>query len=324
MRRIIMFAAAAFAWSAGAQTTTMQVPQGSGNYATIGQIECLEEESSGRYCAATWECADGSSGELWRDMENHNGRRTIVPDHPIANRRDCTVRVDGKAAVQWFHGFRPQGRDGSVVGIANAVDALRPVQERPETNTMVGDSGGSLAEYILDKHNTSLREMAEDDCGDGETARVRRICIDQYPLNHASLVAAMGARATPWLRCAVDHFDEFCNTLYFTHSADSGSACNSHESARYLLGMIGRQHICGNEGRETTILCAPNWEILTYMGGLARYALAEGPDEGLHSERQDGFDHCWELAEEELERQGVEVGTTTRGGISAIYFPEEE
>ena len=50
MKSTIIIAAlaalAAFAWSAGAQTTTMQVPQGSGNYPTIGQIECLEEEGN--------------------------------------------------------------------------------------------------------------------------------------------------------------------------------------------------------------------------------------------------------------------------------------
>ena len=49
-----------------AQTTTIEVPQGTGVFPTIGQIKCLEELGSGRFCAATYEnyCRyrrDGSS-----------------------------------------------------------------------------------------------------------------------------------------------------------------------------------------------------------------------------------------------------------------------
>ena len=165
MNRIIVLAATAFALQASAQTTTMQVPQGSADYPTIGQIECLEEESSGRYCAATWECGDGSSGTLWRDMEDHNGQRSVVPDHPIANRRDCVVEVDGKASAQWFRGFRPQGRDGSIVGLANATDALRPVQEAPEiTGTMDDAPSGSMLAFILERHDTTIQEVVELAC----------------------------------------------------------------------------------------------------------------------------------------------------------------
>lgn len=315
MRRIIMLTAAAtLAWQASAQTTTMQVPQGSDNYATIGQIECLEDEGSGRYCAATWECADGTSGDLWRDMENQNGRRTIVSDHPIANRRDCTVEVDGKAAAQWFHGFRPQGRDGSVVGLANAMDALRPVYKAPETTAMVGDSGGSLAAYILNKTDTTLRKIAEDHCGERETARQRRICIDQYPIP-GQLVTAMTVRATPWLRCVADHFDSI-------------REYDGHERARYLLGMIPERtgnYRCGHEGWEERILCAPDWAYLTGMHYLARFALA-GESRGIDwrgDERVDGLEDCWALAEEELESHGLEV-EASRHGLGEIYFPEED
>ena len=315
MRRTMMLAAAAtLAWQAGAQTTTMEVPQGSGNYATIGQIECLEEEGSGRYCAATWECADGTSGDLWRDMENHDGRRTIVPDHPIANRRGCTVEVDGKAAAQWFHGFRPAGRDGNVVGLANAVDASRPVYKAPETTAMFGDSGGSLAAYILDKTNTTLREVAEEHCSERETARQRRICIDQYPIP-GQLVAAMTARATPWLRCAVDHFD-------------GGFGYEGNARARYLLGMIPRRtgnYRCGHEGLEGRILCAPDWTHLVHMHYLARFAHADEP-RGIDDRADDrvaGLKDCWELAEEELESHGLEV-EASRSGFGEIYFPEED
>ncbi len=126
----LALAAAAFTWQASAETTTMQVPQGSGTFPTIGQVECLEEVGSGRYCAATYECGDGSSGDLWGDMANHNGRRSIGADSPVSNQLDCTVEIDGKAAVQWFHGHRPTGRDGNVVGLSPVVSAEPPTIRR--------------------------------------------------------------------------------------------------------------------------------------------------------------------------------------------------
>lgn len=122
--------AAALTWQASAETTTMQVPQGSGTFPTIGQVECLEEEGSGRYCAATYECGNGSSGDLWGDMANHNGRRPIGADSPVSNQLDCTVEIDGKAAVQWFHGHRPTGRDGNVVGLSPVISAEPPTITR--------------------------------------------------------------------------------------------------------------------------------------------------------------------------------------------------
>ena len=72
-----------------AQETTMQVPQGSPVFPTIGQVDCLEEASSGRLCAASFECADGSMGELWPDMGNPDGRRTTSADHDVAIKRGC-------------------------------------------------------------------------------------------------------------------------------------------------------------------------------------------------------------------------------------------
>lgn len=60
--------------SALAEETAIEVPQGTGQFPTIGQVACLEE-SGGSLCAATYECADGATGELWGDMETHDGGR---------------------------------------------------------------------------------------------------------------------------------------------------------------------------------------------------------------------------------------------------------
>ncbi len=78
-------------------------------FPTIGQVDCLEEMGSGRFCAATYECAD-ESGDLWGDLANHDGRRAIGVESPVARERDCTITVDGKAVIRWFVGFSPDGR----------------------------------------------------------------------------------------------------------------------------------------------------------------------------------------------------------------------
>ena len=97
---------------AGANETVIEVPQGSGVFPTVGQVDCLEEMGSGRFCAATYECAD-ESGELWGDLVNYDGRRAIGLDSPVARERDCTITVDGKAAVRWFVGSRRTAGTGN-------------------------------------------------------------------------------------------------------------------------------------------------------------------------------------------------------------------
>lgn len=239
-RKSILLAAACLAWQANAQTTTMQVPQGSGNYPTMGQIDCLEQEGSGRYCSATWRCADGSSGYLWDNMANHNGRRAIVADHPVANRLACVVEVDGKAAARWFHGYRPEGRDGGIVGMANAVGALRPVQAPPERTVVVGEQG-SMLEFILERNDTTLRDIAERLV---EDYRERGYCLVDGDLD--SCLNRVGGpassvgfgelmfrwhskRATAWRQCMVEVLEEdFCSVW----NRDGGnlflsSACKS-------------------------------------------------------------------------------------------------
>ena len=162
MSKLLLILLVASAWLGYAQPTTIEVPQGSGVFPTIGQVNCLEEIGSGRLCAATYECSSGDAGALWGDLANHNGRRAIGATSPVATQRDCVVTVDGKAAVRWFSGYRPDGRTGEVVGLTASAEALRPVQrvQRP-----VGEDGGSLLVYILERHDTTLPELLEVECG---------------------------------------------------------------------------------------------------------------------------------------------------------------
>lgn len=190
---VAALALAAFAWPGYAQETIIEVPQGSGVLPTIGQVNCLEELGSGRYCAATYECSGGVSGELWGDLANHDGRRAIDAASPVANGRDCVVTVDGKAAVRWLTGYRPAGRTGELVGLTTSAAALRPVQRivRP-----AGESH-SVLEYLLELYpNDTLRETIEAVCEEGYPH-----CIDH------NLVAALtlhSYRLGPATKCVAD------------------------------------------------------------------------------------------------------------------------
>lgn len=111
-RTFVAIAVSSFAAASLAEATTITVPQGSGVFPTIGQVNCLEE-AGGTYCAATYECAGGEeSGELWGDMANHNGRRPLSVESPVARARECVIFVDGTAEATWFTAHTPAGRDG--------------------------------------------------------------------------------------------------------------------------------------------------------------------------------------------------------------------
>ena len=153
-----------FAWPAYAQTTTIEVPQGSGVFPTIGQVNCLEDAGSGRYCAATYECSGGASGELWGDLANHDGRRAIGATSPVANGRDCVITVDGRAAVRWLTGYRPGGRAGELVGLTASADALRPVQRVERSGA---ENSGSLLDYLLERYDVTLVELVDMVCVQG-------------------------------------------------------------------------------------------------------------------------------------------------------------
>ena len=169
----VLVAAAAFA-----QETTIKVPQGSGVLPTIGQVNCLEELGTGRLCAATYQCSEGS-GRLWGDLANHDGRRAINQDSPVARGRDCTITVDGRAEVRWLTAYAPRGRDSELAGLTTSASALRPVVRGGSTSTVTGEDGGSLLAYILQRHNTTLADIADLVCADYVAGSGRRVsCVD--------------------------------------------------------------------------------------------------------------------------------------------------
>ena len=170
--------------SAFGQETTIQVPQGSGVFPTVGQVNCLEELGTGRLCAATYDCS-GDSGRLWGDLANHNGRRAIGKDSPVARGRDCTITIDGRAAVRWLTAYSPGGRTGELVGLTTSEDALRPVVRGGSTGT--GGGGQPLLDWILNRYNMTITEYTERQCdhlvpGSG----AHQACISGHLINAMS------------------------------------------------------------------------------------------------------------------------------------------
>ena len=172
---VAMLAVALAALPAFAQETTIKVPQGSGVFPTVGQVNCLEELGTGRLCAATYQCSEGS-GRLWGDLANHDGRRAINQDSPVARGRDCTITVDGRAEVRWLTAYAPRGRDSELAGLTTSASALRPVVSIGSTD-YAGEDGGSLLAYILQRHNTTLADIADLVCPDlGRGTQSQRRC----------------------------------------------------------------------------------------------------------------------------------------------------
>lgn len=176
MNKLLPTPLIAFAWLGYAQTTTIEVPQGSGVLPTVGQVNCLEELGSGRLCAATYECSE-SSGRLWGDLANHDGRRAIGKDSPVARGRNCTITVDGRAAVRWLTAYSPGGRTGELVGLTDSAEALRPVVRGGSTGST--GEGRSLLEYVLERYDTSLAELTDAGCRHIDQGHVsHRHCVE--------------------------------------------------------------------------------------------------------------------------------------------------
>ena len=62
--RTIAAIGALLSGTAFANEIIIEVPQGSGVFSTVGQVDCIEEVGSGRWCAATYQCVD-DSGDMW-------------------------------------------------------------------------------------------------------------------------------------------------------------------------------------------------------------------------------------------------------------------
>ena len=239
MSKLLLVPLMAFAWLGYAQTTTIDVPQGSGVFPTIGQVNCLEESGSGRYCAATYECSGGVSGELWGDLANHDGRRAIGATSPVANGRDCVITVDGRAAVRWLTGYRPGGRAGELVGLTTSEDALRPVQR---VERQGGEGGARLIYWLFDTYTdiadlpNSWQEVEDRVCGHiRQTHSDYATCVRNVARSVARLLSVEDIAATrcmaardvdgyldghcPWPVCN-DHYHPFDNVIQYILGID--------------------------------------------------------------------------------------------------------
>ena len=214
-----------------AQNTTIEVPQGSGVFPTVGQVNCLEEMGSGLLCAATWECADGETGDLWDDMANHNGRRAVNADSPVATKRGCSIKVSGKASVRWLSGYRPAGRTGELVGVTSSEHAMRPVF-RVLRDAAAED--GSVLDHILERHDISLAKFIDDECGHIREGHEDRTRCEEGRLQQAKRTMYFGLG--PFTRCVV----ELAETHIRYHDSDVsiGAALLAPASHYASLGTL--------------------------------------------------------------------------------------
>lgn len=256
---------------ANAQNTTIEVPQGSGVFPTVGQINCLEELGSGLLCAATYECADGEAGELWGDFANHNGRRATGADSPVATKRGCSIQVAGKASVRWLSGYRPSGRTGELVGLTNFVDALLPVYRTlRSTNT----EGGSVLDYVLERHDTTIGEFINDECGHiREGHQDRKRCEDER-LRQATRTMYLGL--DPFVRCVVELAE--AHIRHYDPDANVGAEL-LYPSARFAS--------------LATLLSDPS-------------ELPSGRDEYRGAGAEAKLDQCWNLHLDDLSDRGIQ------------------
>ena len=196
--KVLLLVAALVAALASAQTT-IEVPQGSGVFPTIGQINCLEEVG-GRYCAATYECAD-SYGQLWGDLPNHNGRRAIGTASPVARARSCIITVDGEAEAVWFKAHTPGGRNTPPVGLSPVPNPKPPVVARL---TAAPPEGGPMLDWLISEHGLDIAAMREDMCNHlREDAPPEHWdqCEGRFIGQISDLLAVS---ATPYSMCVVD------------------------------------------------------------------------------------------------------------------------
>lgn len=284
--RIIATIAALLAASAFGSETVIEVPQGSGVFPTVGQVDCLEEAGSGRFCAATYECAD-ESGDLWGDLANHDGRRAIGSDSPVARERGCTITVDGKAAVRWFVGFSPDGRDGELAGLTPKHDALKPVHTVNATRVVQGGSNGegSFLSWFVETF----------DVGDLRTAVRQSLC------NHWPDDADDNPRTVGCVR-------EFMGAV--VHEATRENTPVNRCVAEALYDLDGRY-----ASRELNpISMLTNTRPGTYRGGWAErpadmfefiHALGRHPENPTMDRVLPGrYAECRRLLEEQWEREG--------------------
>ena len=155
----ILAAILAMAFAMFASAADFAVPQGGGKLPTIALVECFAAENSqasGQYCRATYDCA-GDTGVLWEGLANHNGRRVTLETDPISNQRDCVLKVDDTAKVQFFTGYRPAGRTGEVVALVRSGTSAVTVA----VNTMETPSPNMLEQFLFAVQYATLQDWID-------------------------------------------------------------------------------------------------------------------------------------------------------------------
>ena len=299
------------ATSAVGQETTIRVPQGSGVFPTVGQVNCLEESGSGRFCAATYDCS-GETGRLWGNLPNSNGRRAINQDSPVARGRDCVITIDGRAAVRWLTAYAPRGRDSELVGLTTSTGALRPV---------VGASGEgrSLLAYILERHNTTLAEIVESNYSqcDDRPFRERNDCV-QVVANGIldTIIDTLGVAADNALnQCLVNTWESYCNWAYeefSTTNAPFDPICrNNIATAKFLLGMAEPTQPGGPEGSQPR---GYTLQVAFVVSSPGYNGVGGRPDITFENYNENVANFpCRNLAEQELAKMGIGVRYCTDG-----------
>ena len=282
--------AALLSGTAFANETVIEVPQGSGVFPTVGQVDCLEEAGSGRWCAATWQCAD-DSGDMWGHMANHDGRRAVGVDSPVARGRGCSITVDGKAAVRWFTGFSPHGRDGELVGVTANHGAEPPVMRRVAQGS--GGDGSFLSWYVERfEIGDAAAALREEHCGHiKEGTPELDSCLERtVPQELAQIARYMTWENTPFTQCAA----EYLNDANATHPNKTGP----------LQSLTTR----GLDGSGCSVPGPRNWGIvsnplcrlvatITARPELEPYLLS-------HTALPERYSECRGLLEEQWEREG--------------------
>lgn len=292
-----------------AQETTIRVPQGSGVFPTVGQVNCLEESGSGRLCAATYDCS-GETGRLWGNLANHNGRRAINQDSPVARGRDCTITIDGRAAVRWWTAYAPRGRDSELVGLTTSTGALRPV-----VGSSTGEGGRSLWAYILERQNTTLAEFVESfySVCDDRPFRERSDCIEVVAHGILDSLTTRRRADNAVNRCLVDTWESYCDWAYeefrTTNSPFDPICHDNMTTTRFLLGFGP----IPSEGSGVEYTWKIPFAVIT--NSLDQPGIGGRPNIRFENYNENVANFpCRNLAEQELSKMGIGVRYCGDGG----------
>lgn len=186
---------------ASGEETRIPVPQGSAAFPTLGEVRCLEDAGTGRYCAATYECGDNDRGELWDDMDE--GPRTVEATSPVATMTDCAIVVDGKASARWFTGYAPSD---TVVSVTANQEAEPPVIRRDIT--LGGEGDGSWLSWFLAQYDIAdwHEELTDAICGHIREGTTQRSRCEDDDVSYAAFgfYRSMSWINTPFTRCITE------------------------------------------------------------------------------------------------------------------------